>query len=207
MIPWTDLFRRYTLPCCMVILPFIAMPSNAQTVKDCDGNTYPIMKAGNYLWTGENLRVRHDLDGKKLEYFEIINPYMDSSHYGLLYSWLTAMDSCEREGAQGICPAGWHIPSDAEWDSLTEWAGGINTAGVVLKRQGPGMFGVLMSGNYNPIQGMDFYFGEEAYFWSSTSFSLTAAWMRHFGQEVKNINRSTVQKHYHFSIRCVRKAE
>lgn len=176
----------------------------AQTVQDFDGNNYRVIKAGRYQWMAENLRVMHDPQGNSLDCYTIENPYMDTCHYGILYNWSTAMDSAQVPGSQGICPQGWHIPTDAEWDSLTEWAGGIRQAGLVLKRQAPDEFGVIMAGNYNFIQQADYYFGQGAYFWTSDSFSPTAAWMRHFGLNLKNINRSTVAKHYGFSIRCVR---
>lgn len=179
------------------------MSVSGQSVRDIDGNTYPVIRAGRYFWMAENLKVTHDPQGNDLTYYKIENPYMDSCHYGFLYSWLTATDSSEAPGEQGICPEGWHLPTDAEWDSLVEWAGGITLAGVVLKKQGPCNFGVLMAGNFNPVQGKYFYFGEEAYFWTSSAYSPTTSWMRHFGYEIRNINRSTVARHYGFSIRCV----
>jgi uncharacterized protein (TIGR02145 family) len=173
-------------------------------VTDTDGNIYPVIQAGRYLWMAENLRVAHDPQGNMLDCFKIENPYMDSCHYGFLYSWTTAMDGAVVAGAQGICPDGWHLPSDAEWDSLTGWAGGVNTAGMVLKRKGDGLFGVVMAGNYNFLQKDYYSFGENAYFWTSDTYSPGAAWMRHFAPHLRNINRSTVVKHYGFSIRCVR---
>lgn len=177
----------------------------AQTVIDRDGNKYSVFSAGNYHWMSENLKVEHDPDGHPIDFYRIINPYMDTTHYGLLYSWETAMDSSSIPGSRGICPDGWHIPTDSEWDSLVEWAGGITIAGTVLKSQGIDSFGVQMAGNYNFLL-KDFYsFGENAYFWTSDSYSVTASWMRHFGLSLKNINRSTVAKHYGFSIRCVRR--
>jgi uncharacterized protein (TIGR02145 family) len=188
----------------LLISVFYEVGTFGQSVRDIDGNTYLVIQAGRYQWMAENLRVMHDPQGNTLVYHMIENPYLDTSHYGFLYSWATAMDSSDVPGVQGICPEGWHLPTDAEWDSLTEWAGGIEVAGMVLKRQGPGNFGVLMSGNFNPIQEKEYYFGEEAYYWTSDAFSLHTAWMRHFGYEIRNINRSTVGRHYGFSIRCVR---
>lgn len=176
----------------------------SQVVCDIDGNRYRVVRAGRYQWMAENLKVAHDPQGNKLDYYAIENPYMDTSQYGFLYSWTTAMDSSEIPGTRGICPDQWHLPTDAEWDSLTEWAGGINKAGLVLKKQGIDEFSVLMAGNYNLLLEMNFYFGEQAYFWTSDQFNHTTAWMRHFGVNMKNINRSTVGKHYGFSIRCVR---
>jgi uncharacterized protein (TIGR02145 family) len=192
----------------LILIPVMIMIAGqlsfSQTVEDTEGNSYPVIKAGNLWWMAENLRVSIDPEGNHLEYYRIENPYMDSSNYGFLYSWTTAMDSAWTPGSRGICPEGWHLPTDAEWDSLIAWAGGVNMAGAVLKRQGPDHFNALMSGNFNPISEIHSYFGEQAYFWTSDSYNCTYAWMRHVGSEVRNINRSTVGKHYGFSIRCVR---
>ena len=190
-----------TIPALIV---YIGQITHAQTVTDFDGNIYPVFQAGKDLWMGENLRVSHDPKGNPIEFYAIQNPYMDSCRYGLLYDWSTATDSIEAPGTQGICPDGWHLPTDAEWDSLTEWAGGVDIAGIALKKSGQDKFEAIMAGNYNPIQKLHSYFGEHAYFWTSDSYSLQSAWMRHLGHVRKNIDRSTVKKHYGFSVRCVR---
>jgi uncharacterized protein (TIGR02145 family) len=155
----------------------------------------------------QNLVVKHDREGNELEFYEVKKPYMDDTEYGYLYSWHTAMDSTDSIGAQGICPDGWHLPTDAEWDSLVEWAGGIVNSGKRLMSCGPGKFSAPLAGNYNPVQRIHSYFGEQAYFWTSTPFSYHTAWMRNLGKPRRNINRSTVRKHYGFSIRCVRRIE
>ncbi len=115
--------------------------------------------------------------------------------YGRLYNWETALT---------ICPAGFRLPSDEDWTVLTEAVGGMNVAGYRLMAGGGTGFDALLAGNYNPVSDIFSYQFRNAYFWTSTSFSETAAWMRHFVNERTNINRSTVKKHYHFSVRCIR---
>lgn len=195
---------HFKLSLLLALLIFPGSYLSSQSVSDYDGNRYPVIRAGHLWWTAENLRVKHDPDGNPLSCFEVENPYLDKNPYGMLYSWATAMDSSMEEGARGICPQGWHIPTDAEWDSLMEWAGGVNQAGKTLMENGSDGFGALIAGNYNPIQDVHSYFGEEAYFWTSSSYNHYAAWMRNLGKPKKNINRSTVRKHYGFSVRCVK---
>jgi hypothetical protein len=50
---------------------------SAQTITDIDGNSYPVIQAGSYLWMAENLRVAHDLRGYGLDYFRMA---CESSH-------------------------------------------------------------------------------------------------------------------------------
>lgn len=115
--------------------------------------------------------------------------------FGRLYNW---------EAAVHACPGGFHLPSDEEWTLLTETLGGMNITGSKLKAGGDTGFDVLMGGNYNPFSDIFSYQYRHAYYWTSSPYSETAAWMRHFVNDKTNINRSTVKKHYFFSVRCIR---
>ncbi len=108
---------------------------------------YKKVKIGEQIWMAENLnyeiedswcggnRKSGDFDGG------------DCDTYGRLYTWATAMGKPENECGsnhdcdlgtgyvQGICPDGWHVPSDVEWDTLIDAVGGISTAGQKLKAQ------------------------------------------------------------------------
>ncbi len=117
------------------------------------------------------------------------------SVFGRLYNWETALSAC---------PEGFRLPTDEDWTILAETIGGLNVAGARLMPGGDTGFDVLLGGNYNPVSGIFSYQFRNAYFWTATSFSETAAWMRHFSNEGTNINRSTVKKYYHFSVRCIR---
>jgi len=85
-----------------------------------------------------------------------------------------------------------------------EEVGGLKLAGYKLMMGGESGFNALLGGNYNKNPNIFSYQYRHAYFWTSTPFSETAAWMRHFVNEASNINRSTVKKHYYFSVRCIK---
>ena len=115
--------------------------------------------------------------------------------FGRLYNWETALT---------ICPEGFRLPTDGDWTVLTNALGGLNVAGSRLLPGGDTGFDALFGGNYNPVSDIFSYQFRNAYYWTSTPYSETAAWMRHLVNERTNINRSTVKKHYHFSVRCIR---
>ena len=101
------------------------------TVTDIDGNVYNTVQIGSQCWTKGNLKVERFRNGDSIPtglsdaewQFPVSGPsgsaaavYNDSAAYkdiyGLLYNWHAAVD------ARGICPAGWHVPSDLEWTDL-----------------------------------------------------------------------------------------
>src|SRR5690606_15049986 len=61
--------------------------------------------------------------------------------YGVLYNWTAVMagsasSTANPSGVQGVCPTGWHLPSDAEWTELSDSLGGSSVAGGKLKETG-----------------------------------------------------------------------
>ncbi len=91
-------------------------------VTDIDGNFYPTVIIGDQEWMAENLRVTRDAEGNKISRFLYKGKEKNAALYGGLYSWGTAMnkESSSTSGhVQGICPDGWHLPSDQEWSQLT----------------------------------------------------------------------------------------
>ena len=105
--------------------------------------------------------------------------------YGALYTWAGAMNcsassALTPSGVQGVCPTGWHLPSDDEWASLITSSGGINIAGAKLKESGsvhwisPNYeatnetgFTALPGGRRNHL-GYCFEIRNFGYWWSST---------------------------------------
>lgn len=112
---------------------------------DYDGNVYKVIRIGEQVWMAENLRVTHYSDGMEIIYTE--NPaewhsskrrqksfcfYDNNPHnwnvYGCLYNWTAVMNDQESSNknpsmVQGVCPDGWHVPSDNEWKELELYLG------------------------------------------------------------------------------------
>ena len=103
----------------------------SETVTDIDGNTYNTVKIGNQCWMKENMRVTHYADGTVIpDYHDYSNSGIPLSERGYLYSWSVTMHGTASSGAvpsgvQGICPTGWHLPSDAEWTQLTDYVSSV----------------------------------------------------------------------------------
>lgn len=106
-------------------------------VTDIDGNTYKTVKIGNQIWMAENLKTTHYEDGTSAEYFTYDNKESNIDLYGRLYSSFAVTKEetkINKKGQiQGIAPAGWHIPSKAEWEELANNLGGLEIAGGKLK--------------------------------------------------------------------------
>ena len=103
-----------------------------EAVKDVDGNTYTAVKIGNQVWMAENLRTTKYADGTEIPLDTMEGPsryYPDGTaasvdKYGYYYNWKAVVnaDPDSLQGnVQGICPNGWHVPSNAEWQELVEY--------------------------------------------------------------------------------------
>jgi uncharacterized protein (TIGR02145 family) len=153
------------------------------TVKDIDNNVYNVVTIGYQCWTKENLNVSRYRNGDVIPV--IINDriwesltsgircwYANDSisfeePYGNLYNWYAASDK------KGLCPSGWHVPTDLEWNELTDYLGGQNYAEKKMKD--PNGFSALLGG-YRHTRG-DFAAGwEHSYFWSSSDSGSSGSW-------------------------------
>lgn len=107
------------------------------TVEDYDGNIYETVKIGSQWWMAENLKTTHFSDGSEINLIEnnenwenlgfsenaycyYNNSLANAGTYGALYNWTAAMNSAESSeltpsNVRGVCPTGWHLPSDGEW--------------------------------------------------------------------------------------------
>jgi uncharacterized protein (TIGR02145 family)/uncharacterized repeat protein (TIGR02543 family) len=153
------------------------------------------VKIGNQTWMKENLNC--NAPGSKC--------YGDSeancAKYGRLYDWTMA---------KYVCPAGWHLPSDAEWTALTDFVGGSSTAGTKLKatsgwntgKAGTDVyeFAALPGGGYS---GNFSYVGSDGLWWSATEGSAAGAWYRNMSHKEVDVYRSIRDKTNFYSVRCV----
>ncbi len=160
-----------------------------------DGHVYRTVKIGRQTWMAENLALVTALSwGRDSEYVRT---------YGRLYSW---------KAAKSACHAGWHLPSDAEWDTLMEAVGGFDSAGVMLKSntgwdKNNGRdryhFAVLPAGFHRQP---DEYarIGSVAYFWASSVTGTPYVWSRLFSGEMPNAYRCLDSSVLGYSVRCVK---
>ena len=132
--------------------------------------------------------------------------------YGALYQWDEAMQYVTTEGAQGLCPTGSHIPTDAEWKTLemhlgmtqatadtTSWRG--TDQGTQLKPGGSSGLNMPLAGD-RATGGTFVTLSSDAHLWSSSESS-TSAWNRHLNASQAGVRRHTYAKAYGFSVRCV----
>jgi len=120
----------------------------ADTVRDIDGNLYQAVRIGNQVWTVENLRVTRYNDGSNIPietdntawsnlttpgYCWYNNDATNKTKYGALYNWYTVNPANPKK----IAPAGWHVPTDAEWDTLQNYliANGYNWDGTTTENK------------------------------------------------------------------------
>lgn len=182
---------------------------------DIDGNEYNIVKIGTQLWMQQNLRVTHAPDGNKIDAFIYENNQNLLENYGCLYTWHVAMNGSTEEGAQGICPEGWHIPSDndfkilemflgmteAESNLTNTWRG--NNIRTALKTGGNSGYNAVLAGRRS-TSGVYSLAGRMEYMWTSNEYG-NNAWRRCLDRNTHTVGRwNTFSKNYGFSIRCIK---
>ncbi len=229
---------------------FIIIQENTDsTVHDADGNIYTPVTIGEQTWLKENMKTTSYTSGTPLQdgrnagnldydtlskyYFSYDNQDSNISAYGRLYTWPAAMGgdlstNANPSGVQGICPEGYHLPSDSEWMQLEIFLGmsaeevlknkarGDNEGGM-LKQTGTtywldpnngatDAFGFsAMPAGERFWSGIYYDKGKRGSYWSSTKFQHNAAWQRWFYHEHGRIcrfdfNRISVGS----SVRCLK---
>ncbi|MCD4681212.1 MAG: fibrobacter succinogenes major paralogous domain-containing protein [Bacteroidales bacterium] len=106
-----------------------------------DGKSYKTVQMGNQCWMAENLNIGNMINAtQSMSDNSIIEKYCYDNipsycdRYGGLYQWNEMMDYVTTAGVNGICPKGWHLPIYSEWETLTNFIGGLsNPSGNKLK--------------------------------------------------------------------------
>ncbi len=201
------------------------------TLSDFDGNIYRTVTIGTQTWMAENLKTTHYADGTAIpsisgdaNWAEVSvsdraycwyddDSITNASIYGALYTWPAAMkgsagSDADPSGIQGVCPDGWHLPSDSEWSTLRHYliTHGFNYDGTLTGDKigkslaaptewrfssGTGTVGnpdypayqnrsgfSALPGGYRDEWGAFFYIGNEGFWWSTTEYSPLNAWFR-----------------------------
>ena len=194
------------------------------TVTDFDGNVYNTVTIGTQVWVVENLKTTRYRNGDAIPnitdttawaaqttgaYCWYNNDATANKDYGLLYNWYAVTDN------RNIAPVGWHVPTDAEWTTLTDYLGGMTIAGGKMKETGTTHWyspnaGATNSSGFTALPGGALggtTFSEVGIYgiwWSSTASVASFAWFRDLYYSNANVIRNYTHNQYGFSVRCVR---
>jgi uncharacterized protein (TIGR02145 family) len=215
---------------------------NIGVVADVESNLYDITKIGDQMWMVQNLKTTHYNNGDVIgtttsptqnisgetepEYQWAYNGNEDYvATYGRLYTWYAVTDS------RGVCPTGWHLPSDAEWTTLNNYlvnngygyeGSGTDIAKSLaaktdwLTNATPGNVGndlesnnstgfSALPGGYRVTEGAFKNIGGYASWWSSTEVNTTDIWVRNLRYNLNFMRRAnTFNKMYGASVRCMK---
>jgi uncharacterized protein (TIGR02145 family) len=195
-------------------------------IKDGDGNVYTTVTIDTQTWLLENLKTTKLNDGTKIPLVTDLADWIDlttmgycwydnneatyKGDYGALYNWYAAKND-------KLCPKGWHVPNNADWTTLITSLGGADFAGGKMKELGTTHWRAINEGannesGFTALPGgrrdndhNDFIFIREvAYFWSSTEYSATDAWVTYLGYYNATVFESEGPKNMGFSVRCIK---
>ncbi|MDD4501090.1 MAG: FISUMP domain-containing protein [Bacteroidales bacterium] len=233
---------------------YLTLPGESDLTDSRDGKVYKTVTIGEQVWMAENLAYLpsvfgpatissstayyyvYDYNGTDVAAAKATDNYQT---YGVLYNWPAAMagaasSDANPSGVQGVCPDGWHLPSDAEWTQLEEYliANGYNYDGTTTGNQiaksmvnysgwntssTVGAVGntdypeyrnksgfTALPGGYRNYSGTFGNVGGSGLWWSSTQSSTSNAWYRSLNYSYSSVTRGNYNKGSGFSVRCVR---
>ena len=194
-----------------------------------DGNEYATITIGDQTWMAENLRYEGNIVLGSSSSYTIPYRYYPAgdetnvARYGYLYNWVAAMngESYSNSGSsfvQGICPEGWHLPSNAEWVVLlyavgSQYSGSRLSSASDVWRQGELIqaqeigasgFDALGAGCFNASSGGCPQLGGSAHFWSVTEYNEERASNWFIDYDFVYLKNLAYYKNWGFSVRCVR---
>jgi uncharacterized protein (TIGR02145 family) len=217
-------------------------------VTDIDGNTYQSVTNCGQTWTKQNLNVSKYNDGTPIPQVTSIewrnlttgawcyynNDTANGAVYGKLYNWYAVAGIYDAASATNtalrkkLAPAGWHIPTDTEWTTLTTCLGGVSVAGDKMKSTGTFQAGTGLWNYLNNASNQSGFSGFPGgyragsnlgtapfssirccgFWWTSTEYLSSSnlfAWNRELGNSsIGDVGRSSEEKKYGFSVRCIK---
>jgi uncharacterized protein (TIGR02145 family) len=219
--------------CCLIF--FLAVfiltackKNDENIVQDVDGNIYNTIQIGSQIWMKENLKVVHYRNGDPIPnlsdngawssartgaYCDYNNDPSFANTYGRYYNWHAVNDP------RNLAPAGWHVPSEAEWKTLMNFLGGKDSAGGKLKEIGithwtfpnagatnSSQFTGLPGGNRSNLSGHFATLGDIGRWWSSTQniFDTSTCWHFDLFNSSADVNLDDSFKENGFSVRCIK---
>jgi len=209
---------------------------NPATVLDIDGNVYHTITIGSQTWLAENLNTTKYRDGTSIPniindttwaalstgaWCNYNNDVAIGNKFGKLYNWYAVNDPHK------IAPTGWHVATDVEWTTLTNYVTANpgtsvsvakalatttnwvtyytdGTIGRNLAINNSSGFRALPGGNRFNNDGAFNDVGCDGYWWSSTEGSAVYAYGRYLSYNSSNVNSNNFTKSCGFSVRCVK---
>ncbi|OYT15059.1 MAG: hypothetical protein B7C24_15045 [Bacteroidetes bacterium 4572_77] len=202
-----------------------------QLIINYGGQEYHGVPIGTQCWMKENLNIGTRINGnQEMQSNSTIEKYCYDENeancdtYGGLYQWDEMMQYSTQEGAQGICPDGWHIPTDNEWKEMemelgmsqseannTDWRGtnegeklrsksGWNSNGNGTNSSGFTAF----PGGFRSIGGSFIDLVDYGFWWTSTEYSGSYAWSRGLCYYFDQVDRNDNYRVYGYSVRCLK---
>jgi uncharacterized protein (TIGR02145 family) len=210
----------------------LAWACGSSSIIDIDGNNYNTVLIGTQCWMGENLKTTTYSNGNPITYigasaaggwqYDIYGAYTWYNGditwkdiYGALYNFRAVSKS------DGLCPTGWHVPTDAEWTALANGLGGSAIAGGKLKststepanhpRWDLPNTGASNSSGFTGYPGGDRHSGEfyenigiNGRFWTSTAINQEESWLRWLSLNDEALTRTNVLINSGLSVRCLK---
>ncbi len=193
------------------------------SMTDIEGNIYKTVTIGTQTWMAENLRTTKyndntaiqnvTIDSRTIFGHETYCNYNNTTSldtiatYGRLYNWYAV-------NTGKLAPAGWHVPTDAEWTTLTTYLGGENVAGGKLKETGKTHWLLPNTDSTNETgftalpgsfcNGYFYDIGTSGSWWSATEYDKTSAIYHRMVFNRKTVSRCSISKVIWFSVRCIK---
>lgn len=213
------------------------IPCPGTPTVDYEGQVYNTIQIFSQCWLKENLNVgkmiqviQPTTDNDTIEKYCYYNEPDSCAKYGGFYSWNEMMQYTTQQGAQGICPPGWHLPTDEEWkvlegavdsqygigdpewDIYSEFRGydaGTNlktTSGWNYNGNGTDLFG------FSGLPGGGLYncciffggVGNYSFWWTSTEYNGDYAWRRYLNFGGPRVERTNLFNSNRLQVRCMR---
>jgi len=202
-----------------------------------NGLLLPRVTIGTQTWTKKNLDVATYSDSTPIP--QVTDPakwanlttgawcYYDNNPvngatYGKLYNWYAVAGIYNQASKtdlrlrKKLAPTGYHIASNDEWTTLTDYLGGADAAGGKMKESGTTLWNSpnqdatnssgfkALPGGYRTNDGTFLNIGYYGYWWSSSEYNTSIAWYRNLYYNLGNASRNLYNKTHGFSVRCLR---
>lgn len=197
--------------------------SNSTPVFDNEGNMYHTVFIGGKQWMSDNLKVTKYNDGTEIPNItdsiqwknatsgarcDLYNAPTNSPKLGCYYNWDAVNNSA------GICPAGWHVPTEAEWDVLADSVGSYSVMKIKEKGQNHWNLGypaatnstglTILGSGYRDTKGQFQDYKSYGNFWTATQYNTSNAYCRKIYYQDDELTSNNVSKKYGYSVRCVK---